>query len=512
MTSPSSDHDNETDVPGWLQSGKAFANRGLVKRIDTHAAIVFLSGDRAWKMKRPVSLGYLDFSTPARRKAALNTELRLNRRTAPSLYRAVHPITAGADGRLQLDGAGEPIDWLLEMQRFPDDALLAEVANHGGLDEPLLRSLTDSIVAFHGDAAVSADGHGSSNVRDVIKGNMDSMARFPAVLDQASVQAVSKRLLMMADKYATLLDARARAGRVRHCHGDLHLANIALIDGVPTPFDCLEFDTALATTDVLYDLAFLLMDLWERGLRHESNVVFNRYLDLSAQDEAGVGLLPMFMAMRASIRAHVLAAQGAGPTDQLFVRARHYLALASDLAGVSEARLVAIGGLSGTGKSTLARSIGGDVGRAPGARILRSDVLRKRLAGFRPEVRLPASAYTQKMSTKVYRELDRVGGATLAAGISVIADAMFARPVERSTIKSVADAHHARFAGMWLHVSDAVRLQRVVERPLEASDADITVARAQFVQPGSEPLDWTIVDARVSLDQLRSIVMGVLNA
>ncbi|CAN5125633.1 AAA family ATPase [soil metagenome] len=504
----------DLDVATWLASGDAFAGRDPVRRVDTHAASIFLTGARAWKLKRPVNLGYLDFSTADKRKAALEAELRLNVRTAPGLYRSLHPISRDAHGHLQIDGTGDPIDWLLEMVRFPDDALLERVAGRGELNDGLLLMLADSIVTFHAGASVCADGEGASRLRKIVVGNAIGMARFPDVLDAGRAQALSQRLFARIDAQAALLDARARSGRVRHCHGDLHLANIALLDGIPTPFDCLEFDAALATTDVLYDLAFLLMDLWERGLRNAANSVFNRYLDLSGEDEAGVGLIAMFMAIRATIRAHVLAAAtaGQGDTKETAAHARHYLALAETLVAPYEARLVAIGGLSGSGKSTLARAIGGAIGGAPGARILRSDVLRKRRAGIRPETRLPPSAYTEQASVAVYKEIEQLAATMLEADMGVIADAMFARPDEREAIARIAGDEGARFDGLWLKVPDGVRIQRVVDRPPEASDADAEVARAQSLQHGSDPTDWVILDASASLDVLRSTALQMLGA
>ncbi|MDX3911803.1 MAG: phosphotransferase, partial [Sphingobium sp.] len=171
------------------------------------------------------------------------------------------------------------VDWLLEMRRFPDDALLTHKADRGELDERLLMRLADRISAFHSTAEADPTQAGAASFRRVVEGNIASMAAYPSILDPDQAKHLGDSLLQIADGMAPLLDARAREGRVRHGHGDLHLANIALIDGEPTLFDCLEFSVELATIDVLYDLAFLLMDLWHRDLRTEANIVFNRYLD-----------------------------------------------------------------------------------------------------------------------------------------------------------------------------------------------------------------------------------------
>jgi aminoglycoside phosphotransferase family enzyme/predicted kinase len=458
------------------------------EHIVTHGAVIVLDGDRAWKLKRPISYRYMDFSTVERRRDALRAELDLNHRTAPQIYLGVHAITRTVDG-VELDGKGEVLDWALEMSRFPDDALLANYADDGRLDDALLTGLAGQAVAMHAGAEVSDDHHGAARLLDVVVGNRASMSRYPDILDPDRADRLTEQLTALIASQAALLDARATTGRVRHGHGDLHLSNIAVLDGTPVPFDCLEFDPELAIADVLYDLAFLLMDLWARGLRHEANVVVNAYLDASSDDENGFALLPVFLSVRATVRAHVLAA--AGDVDE----ARAYLLLALSLLEPQQAQIVAIGGGSGTGKSTRARSWGGDLGVAPGARILRSDVLRKRLAGVPTLTRLPALAYTPQMSARVYAELGRLAAADLAGGMSVIADAVFGSDDERADIASVAAQVGAEFSGIWLELDEQTRIARIEGRGPDASDATTDVARAQTraLRPPGPP--WRRVTA-----------------
>ena len=225
-----------------------------------------------------------------------------------------------------------------------------------------------------------------------------------------------------------LLDRRRANGKVRRCHGDLHLRNICLFDDKPTLFDCLEFSDALASIDVLYDLAFLLMDLEHRGLAEFANVVLNRYLDLTGEDD-GLAAMPLFLSLRAAIRAHVTAtamdqAAAAERKQEPAAEARSYLSLAARLLRPRPRRLVAIGGLSGSGKSTLATALA----PAIGARVLRSDVIRKRLFGVTPETRLPAHAYAAEISRLVYETLRQRAAAALASGYSVIIDAVSLKP------------------------------------------------------------------------------------
>jgi predicted kinase len=253
------------------------------------------------------------------------------------------------------------------------------------------------------------------------------------------------------------------------------------------------------------------MDLWERGLRHEANVVFNYYLDRSPEDEASLSLLPLFMSLRATVRAHVMAAQASDCRgDDAAGHARHYQNLACDLMERCTFQLAAIGGFSGTGKSTLARALGGDLGRAPGARILRSDVLRKRLAGVTPETRLDAKTYSPEVSAQVYAELNRLARQALLAGQSVIADAVFGHAGERESIRAVADRVPCAFAGIWLRLSETNRIKRIEGRAPDASDADARVARKQTAMLSAEAPEWSQVDARDDLNALRRTVMAQL--
>lgn len=473
--------DTQLEILAFLESGNAFDARAAPRRIDTHCASVFLSGDRAWKLKRAVRFDYLDFSTPERRREALEAELSLNKRTAPQLYQAVHPITKAPDGRLTIGGTGEAVDWLLEMRRFPDDALLDQQAAHGRLDQRLLMNLADRINVFHATAEPHMTAGGASRFRGVVEGNIASMVAVSEILDPDQARLLGKCLLDLTGELTPLLDARGLSGRIRHAHGDLHLANIALVDDVPTLFDCLEFSVELATIDVLYDLAFLLMDLWHRNLRTEANIVFNRYLDLSSEDEEGIVLMPLFLSVRATIRAHVLAAQcmRAGLDRPVADNARTYMNLALALIQPVQPRLIAVGGLSGTGKSSLARILGGDIGRAPGARIYRNDVLRKRLAGLPPETRLPRNSYSEQAAALVYVTSNRLVAAALSQGQSVITDAVFAQRHQRMNIEGVARKAGVGFDGLWLEASGETRLERIGSRGADASDADRAVVQAQ---------------------------------
>jgi uncharacterized protein len=287
---------------------------------------------------------------------------------------------------------------------------------------------------------------------------------------------------------------------VRRGHGDLHLANVALVDGNPMLFDAVEFSPLIAAGDVLYDLAFLLMDLVERGLNAAANVVLNRYLAETRRmsDLDAVAALPFFMSLRAAIRASVTASRAAvaPPRDREDARssAGKYFALACRLIRPAPPMLVGIGGLSGTGKSQLAAALAPELAPPPGAVVLRSDVERKALDGRREDERLPKEAYTAEKSARVYATLVEKAARVVAAGHSAIVDAVFARLEERGALRSAAQARGVPFHGLFLVADLATRMARVRARQGDASDADSAVVRAQE-QYALGHNDWESIDA-----------------
>ena len=497
---------DQRDVIGFLSRPETYglsAGTAAVETIETHISVVFLAGDRVFKLKRAVQYPYLDFSTPARRHAACEAELVLNRRTARDLYLCVRKVARVADGTLALDGPGPAMDWVVEMRRFDQDALFDRMAARGALTPALMRDLADVVAAFHGRAESSVAQGGARGVADLIGANDDAFLSLdaPPIADEATLTALRDGCYLRLGQVAALLDRRRAEGRVRRCHGDLHLRNICLHDGRPVPFDCIEFSDAIATTDTAYDLAFLLMDLCHRGLRDLASVVLNRYLDVTG-DETCLAAMPLFMAIRAAIRAHVTAAAAAAERDATAARrraeARSYVDLALGFLKAPAAApcLVAIGGLSGTGKSTLAAALAPRLGGpAPGARVLRSDVIRKRLWGVAPETRLPPAAYDPAMTRKVYAAQRALAAAALTAGYAAVADAVFARPDERTAIEDAARAAGAPFQGIWLAAASRDALAaRLDARAGDASDA---TAETAALQAGYDlgRIAWPAIDA-----------------
>lgn len=473
-----------------------------VRRIDTHAASVFLAGERALKVKRAVRFPFLDYSTLAKRKAACEAELCVNRPFAPELYLGVIAITEAADGALSIGGPGEPVEWAVEMRRFDESRTLDHLAERGEIDAALATRLADTVAAAHAGAKVVRDGGWLDSFAEIIAQNEQELRQFPAIFDADAADALANDTRAAFERARPLMHEREAQGFVRRGHGDLHLGNIVMIGDAPTLFDAVEFSDAIATGDVFYDLAFLIMDLLHRRLDETANAVLNRYLQATGrgEDVDALSLLPLFLSVRAAIRAKVAAARvrqvADGDSGGIAARANAYFALAQRLIRPPPPMLVAVGGLSGTGKSVLARALAPAIGPPPGAVVLRSDVERKVLFGVAETSRLPPEAYKAEVNRTVYETLERKAARVLAAGHSVVVDAVYAREGERRAIRAVSDGGPAgvRFAGLFLDLDLAARKKRLGARVNDASDATADTADIQERYDLGD-LDWAVIDA-----------------
>jgi aminoglycoside phosphotransferase family enzyme len=487
----------QSEVIAFLADPATYAPRpDRIETIETHGALVFLAGEEAIKIKRAVKLAYLDFSTLEKREAVCRREIEVNRPNAPEIYRDAVAITREPDGGLAIGGRGTPVEWAIRMARFGQEALLSTIAEQQGISDGFAASLADTVLEAHERAAPRTLADAAGQVRGVLRNVAQGITEASGKLAAANEQP--RRFLDLAEarlaRARPVLERRAAAGLVRRCHGDMHLGNIVLWQGRPQLFDAIEFDESLATIDLLYDLAFLLMDLDRRGQRRAARIVLDRYLAGTGRDLDLEGLLalPLFLGLRAAVRslvafdrARILSDAERRETEQ---HALETLSLAIGYLEPPPARLIAVGGLSGTGKTTLAAGLAPLLLPVPGALHLRSDILRKTLAGVGELERLPASAYTPEARARVYARLSERAETALGAGHSVVVDAVFNGPDERIMMDEIARRSGVRFDGLWLEAAPEVLKARVAARKDDASDATPAVVERQ--------LDYRLGDIR----------------
>lgn len=474
--------EDQSEVIGFLEKRLA-----PTRRIDTHGAVVFLSGDRGYKLKRAVKFPYMDFSTLERRAEMCSAEVAFNQRMAPEIYLGVLPIRRTPElvlGELN-EKASDAADWLVVMRRFDETCLFDQMAERGALTPELMAALGARVAEVHDSLPVIRGSFCQPDAyRQSVASDVRQVADHGDRLDRDISKMLAAALPGALEPFVDLVARRVEAGAIRRCHGDLHLRNIVLMEGRPMPFDAIEFSERIANIDVMYDIAFTLMDLCHRGLRPLANRLLNEWLwRIREVPEAShyetLALLPMFLARRACIRAYVnssiTAVSGADNAP-----ARAYQRSAMAFLEPPPPKLVSVGGLSGSGKTTHALKIAPEIGRAPGAVVVRSDVERKRMAGVALEERMPAGSYTLDSSAKVYTAmLDRAEQA-LRAGHSIVLDAVFARPEERATAEALARKVGVAFEGTWLDIPKEVAQARVAARKGDASDATPAVVERQF--------------------------------
>ncbi|WP_031238817.1 bifunctional aminoglycoside phosphotransferase/ATP-binding protein, partial [Asticcacaulis sp. AC466] len=446
---------------------------GADEVIETSCATVVLKGTKAYKIKKSVDYGFLDFTSAEKRRAALLRELRYNQRMAADIYLGVEDI------------AGESV---LVMRRFDTAGVLGEQSARQSDWAPNLDTMHDLgqlVARFHAGSEICLDPQHQNNIKYVIDSNRANIAVFRDELGAEAVDAYDAAINAAYDDVASHVLARFDAGFVRHCHGDLHLGNILIEHGKPILFDCIEFNERLSQIDVLYDLAFLLMDLCVRGHDVAANRVLNVWLEQAARLEddvnavyAGLKLLPIYMSVRAGVRCHVNAnyvGEGAYAMD----KARMYLQAAHRFLDMKLPSLAAIGGLSGSGKSTRARAEAPHAGRAPGAVILRSDEIRKRLWACPEYETLPKEAYAPDESARVYEHMLDLARIGLETGQSVILDATFREADWRDRCAALAVSSGLGFDGLWLDLPADMRAERVAARTKDVSDATADIAISQ---------------------------------
>jgi uncharacterized protein len=474
-----------------------------VRRIDTHAASVFLDGNRALKIKRAVCFPFLDYSTLEKRKAACDEEIKINRPFAPQIYRRVVPITQDSDGSLDIDGHGTAVEFAVEMTRFDERQTIDHLAAAGEPEADLVNAIAGAIAASHTTVPRAAAEPWIEAIPAFIEGNTTAF-RAAACFPESDIDELSAASQSAYLRIREMLRQRGRDGYVRRCHGDLHLANIVLIERKPVLFDAIEFDPTIASVDILYDLAFPVMDFMRYNRHAAANALLNRYLAMTPVENLdALAALPLFLSLRAAIRANVLLARLGRACDDkadIMQSARAYFELAQLTIRPPAPKLVAVGGLSGTGKSVLAHALAPDVTPLPGAVVLRTDVLRKQRFQVTETDKLAESAYGPQITAQIYQVLMQRAIRILEQGHSVVVDAVFAHETERAAICDAARELNIRLVGLFLATDLATRVSRVGRRGRDASDATPAIAEIQEKYSIGR-VDWAVIDASGTPEQ-----------
>lgn len=461
-----------------------------VSLVETHISWVLLTERLAYKLKKPVQLSFVDFSTLAARKHFCDEELRLNRRLAPALYLDVVAVRGSPDAP-RLDGGGEPIEYAVRMRRFPEDCLLRNLLLTGKLQAPQLSRFADRLAAFHAQAEVAPLFSEFGAPEQVVRPMREALAGLPAECGAERLQSLLAWIAERSESLRTAWLERQRQRAVRECHGDLHLANVVLVEDQLIAFDCIEFDPALRWIDVMNDVAFLTMDLKAHGRADLAYRFLDAYLQQGG-DYAGLAVLRAYEVYRALVRARVgvLRAQALG--DGLQPSGPDYLGCAEALAAPNAApapRLLITHGLSGSGKSTVAR----ELLALAGAVRIRSDVERKRLFGLAPLQRSAEQSvdiYTPEATRRTFDRLAACARTALQSGYPVIVDAAFLRRDERMAFRALAAELRVPFSILHCQAADAQLRRRVAARGAgrsDASEADLAVLERQLAS--HEPLD-----------------------
>ena len=491
-----------------------------VRVIETHISWVLLTGTYAYKIKKPVNLGFADFSTLGLRGHYCQEELRLNRRFAPDLYLDVVEIR-GTPGDPRVGGEGPLLDYAVKMRQFRQDALAGNLLGREQLGAAEIDALAEGIAKFHATAPVAkASGRlGSSSIvgEQALQNFEQMLPLVKADADDGLLRAVRRWTEREFAARRGALAARRRQGFVRECHGDLHLANVVVFDGRPVPFDCLEFNEELRWIDVMSEVAFLFMDLTHRGRGDLAWRFLNQYLAATG-DYAGLEVLRFYAVYRALVRAKVrliesMQRQQLVPARQRRKGAfREYLALAGKLSEPSAPALVIAHGLSGSGKTTATLSLIEQLG----AIRLRSDVERKRLHGFAGMSSsgsgIATGIYTREATAATYRRLGELAGLILRAGHSVVVDAAFLRRTERESFRLLAEAAGVPFAILDFRAPLDVLRARVAERNAradDASEAGLAVLERQIAT--REPLTPAEMAVAVAVDGAGAIAAATWN-
>ncbi len=470
--------DSQKEIIEALKNPKLYPAKWHVKEVEveqSHIAILFMAGDYVFKLKRAVLMTDVDLSTPAKRRLACVQEMKRSTVYAPNLVLGVRSVRKLKNGRICIGGkAGEEVDTIIVLHRFQKNEILGNILPHPSFSRFEAMDLAEQLAELHSKAKTFRSKWGAQTVQNIILDTERVLGCFcPYIFEKKKLDTLMKNMLKNVFIHSRLIDMRSKSGHVRKCHGELLLSNIAKKNEKYLFFSPIEYNDRSESIDTLYDLAYLLMDFEMRGMRKLSNILFNHYL-AHMNDVEGYPLLALYQSMRAMSRAAICAKRTLVLTGnerrEAVKQARRYFDYACEFMTSFPPVLLACGGLSGSGKSRVAREIGGFFNPAPGAVILRDDIVKKQINGCPIDQHFDKAFDTPAVEKVVYEILRQETKKALFKGCTVIVDALFYDEEERIKIEEIAKELKVPFISLWMDAPFEVRLKRVQSRKRNPSD------------------------------------------
>lgn len=509
----------QNEIVEALLNPKLYPSKWNVKEVlvyHSHIAILFFAGDYVFKLKRAILTPDADFSTPAKRRLACVQEMKRSTIYAPNLVLGVRSVRRLPNGRICIGGqAGEEIDTILVMRRLPEQDVLANSVPSEHFDRFEVMDLAEQLAELHSKAKPFRTKWGVPVIQKIILETERVLSCFcPALFDKSKLDDLMQRMLKSVAENEQLLTLRVKSGHVRKCHGELLLSNIAKENGKYLFFSPVEYNDQLESIDTLYDLAYLLMDFEMRGMRKLSNILFNHYLAYM-NDVEGYPLLHLYQSMRAASRASICAKRSVMLTGadkkEAVRRAKIYFKMACHFMTSYPPVLIACGGLSGSGKSRVARELGGYLNPAPGAVILRDDIVKKQINGCPIDQHFDKAFDTPVVEKVVYDVLRQQAKNALLSGCAVIVDALFYDENERQAIEKLARDLNVSFVAIWMDAPFEVRLDRVQKRKRNPSDVRTEEDLEKQLTLNTGNVTWLKVLTDKSREETLESVLKILN-
>ncbi len=506
---------DQTDVINALSNPATYGkNITKVEVKRSHISVIFFVGDYVYKLKRAVVYPGVDFSTPEKRKLSCISEMKRSTVYAPHLIKSVKPVRRLKNGKIKIGGnIGEEIDTVIIEKRLPDKAILSFLLPSVKFDRFETMDLAEHLAELHAKAKTFHTKWGQDDIKNIILYTESVLSCFPNYIDSQKLNYLTQKSLELVEKHKSLINFRQKSGRIRKCHGDLSLSNIAYDKGRFLLFSPIEYNDSLDCTDTLYDLAFLTMDLEARNLRRLSNILINHYMAY-INDIEGLPLMGLYQSMRAAYRAAVCAKTSAlsNPKEKknLIRQAKKYFELALHFLTPIRPIVIACGGLAGSGKSRIAREIGGLINPGPGAVILRDVVIKKQITGLAPHQGFNKTVDSPVFEKITYDVLCQQIKSALSAGASVVLDATFCTPQQRHIVQQTAKQMKAPFIGLWMDAPLEVRKNRVWERNHAAQNPRKENELECQLNIDTGPMDWHVINTDMPKEKTMKQVIEIL--